>query len=187
MTGLKLPGWNGKTGSQDRINKYNFFNYNFMNQIELHEVQLIGLSLKGKTTNANSQSSIDCGNLWQEFMRDGIAGKIPGKLNEEVLAAYHSYDGDHTQPYAFFIGCKVNPGTVVPEGLDSLTIPSGNYLKITAKGKFPDCIANAWIEIWKTDLPRAYTVDFERYDERAIDWNNSEVDIFLSVKQGDLS
>ena len=153
-----------------------------MNHKQSQEVQLIGLSLKGKTTNANNQSSIDCGNLWQEFMSNGITGKISGKLNDEVLAVYHSYEGDYTQPYAFFIGCKVSPGTVVPAGLDSLTIPSGNYLKITAKGKFPDCIANAWREIWKTDLPRAYKVDFEVYDERATDWNNSEVDIFLAVK-----
>ncbi|MGY0037201.1 GyrI-like domain-containing protein [Pedobacter sp. NJ-S-72] len=155
-----------------------------MNHTEYQEVQLIGLSLKGKTTNENNQSSIDCGGLWQEFSlcSNGIAAQIPDKLNDEVLAAYYAYDGDYTQPYAFFIGCKVNQGTVVPEGLDTLIIPSGNYLKITAKGKFPDCVANSWREIWKTDFPRAYIVDLEVYDERAADWNNSEVDIFLSVK-----
>lgn len=153
-----------------------------MNQTEFQEVQLIGLSLKEKTTNENNQAITDCGNLWQEFMKEGVAARIPGKLNEELLAAYHDYDGDYTQPYAFFIGCKVSPGTVVPEGLNSLVIPAGKYQKITAKGKFPDCVANAWREIWKTDLPRAYTVDFEVYDERSADWNNSEVDIFLSVK-----
>ncbi|KIO78481.1 transcriptional regulator [Pedobacter lusitanus] len=153
-----------------------------MTQTELQGVQLIGISTKEKTTNENDQASIDCGNLWQEFMSNGIAARIPGKLSDEILAAYHSYDGDYTNPYAFFIGCKVSQGTVVPEGLDSLVIPSGNYLKITAKGKFPECIANTWREIWRTDYPRAYTVDFEVYDERSADWNNSEVDIFLSVK-----
>ncbi|QNK63643.1 AraC family transcriptional regulator [Pedobacter sp. PAMC26386] len=154
-----------------------------MNQIELRKIQLIGLSLKGKTTNENDQSSIDCGHLWQEFMSKGIAAQVRGKITDEVLAAYHDYEGDHTQPYSFFIGCKVNPGSEVPEGLESLTIPSGSYEKIVTRGKFPDCIANTWREIWKSDTPsRAYQVDFEVYDERAADWNNSEVDIFLSVK-----
>ena len=107
---------------------------------------------------------IDCGNLWQRFEKEKITTQILNKLGEELFAVYHNYDGDYTQPYAYFIGCKVKKGTVVPEELDSLVIPKNRYQKIVAKGKMPDCVANAWIEIWKGDLPRAYTADFEVYD-----------------------
>ena len=154
-----------------------------MNKVELEAITLIGLSLKTKTTNANGQSGIDCGNLWQEFEKENYADKIPGKLSNEILAVYHQYEGDHTKPFCYFIGCKVKITSQIPQGLESLVIRKGAYQKIIAKGKMPDCIANAWKEIWSSDIPRAYQADFEVYDERSRDWSNAEVDIFLSVKE----
>jgi predicted transcriptional regulator YdeE len=47
----------------------------------------------------------------------------------------------------------------------------------------PDCVANAWKEIWSSGMPRAYQVDFEVYDEKSGDRNNAEVDIFISIEQ----
>ena len=108
-----------------------------MNPIELGEAKLIGLALKGKTTNINEQSSIDCGNLWQEFEKGKYAEKIPNKLTDEILAVYHHYEGDHTKPFSYFIGCKANADTEAPPGLETLIIPQGRYQKIDAKGKCP--------------------------------------------------
>ena len=153
-----------------------------MNKFELEEIQLTGLALKTTTFNANGQSAIDCGKLWQEFTSGSCADKIPGKLSDEIFAVYHGYEGDHTKPYSYFIGCKVNANTPVPPGMDSLIIPVAQYQKIIAKGKMPDCVANAWRAIWQSDISRAYRFDFERYDERSKDWNNTEVDIFIGVK-----
>ncbi len=154
-----------------------------MSEIKLKEIQLIGLSLKTKTFNANGQSAIDCGNLWQEFVNGNYADKVPGKLSNDILAVYHGYEGDHTKPYSYFIGCKVNDNTPVPPGMNSLIIPAAQYQKISAKGKMPDCVANAWSAIWQSDIPRAYQFDFELYDERSKDWSNTEVDIFIGVKE----
>ena len=154
-----------------------------MNKIALPEIHLIGLSLPTKTKNENGQSAIDCGNLWQKFAKENYAQKIPNKLSEDVLAVYHQYDGDHNHPYSYFIGCKVEAGTHPPEGLDRLIIFKGPYQKIIASGKMPDCVANAWYEIWQTDIPRTYQTDFEVYDARSKEWNNAEVDIYLSVQQ----
>lgn len=149
----------------------------------MEETQLIGLALQGKTSNKNGQSNIDCGRLWQKFEKENYSNKIPHKSGDEIFAVYHSYDDDHTQPFSYFIGHKVSPGTQVPEGLDSLTIPQGALKKITAKGKMPDCIINSWQEIWNSDIPRAYSVDFEVYDQRSKDWKNAEVDIYISLKE----
>jgi predicted transcriptional regulator YdeE len=154
-----------------------------MNKVELGEIILVGLPLPTKTTNANGQSYIDCGNLWQQFLNDNYADKIPGKLSEEILAVYHQYEGDHTQPFSYFIGCKVKDGAEVPPGLQRLIIPAATYEKITSKGQMPDCIAASWRNIWKSGIPRAYETDFEVYDERSSDWSNAEVDIFLSIKE----
>jgi predicted transcriptional regulator YdeE len=152
-----------------------------MNNIELAEIKLTGLALKMKTSNENGQSGFDCGALWQKFENEGYFDKIPGKLSNEILAVYHQYDGDYTRAFSYFIGCKVNNDAIIPKGLDSLIIPKGNYLKITSKGKIPECLAHSWIEIWNSDIPRAYKTDFEVYDERTRDWGNAEIDIFLSV------
>ncbi|HET6528078.1 MAG TPA: GyrI-like domain-containing protein [Balneolaceae bacterium] len=153
-----------------------------MQKTPFFETHLIGLALKGKTTNKNGQSSIDCGKLWQQFEAENIAGKIPDKLSDEIFAVYHNYEGDFTQPFSYFIGCKVAPNTKIPEGLNDLTISKGIFSKRTAKGKMPDCVADTWKEIWNSGLQRAYQRDFEIYDERSKDWNDAEVDIYVSVK-----
>jgi len=146
------------------------------------DFKLTGLKLDKKTFNANGQAAVDCGSLWQHFMGDAVANKITNKLSTDIYAVYFEYDGDHTQPYSFFIGCKVHPDAETPKGLDSINIPNQNYTVVTAKGKMPDCVANAWQDIWKSNIDRAYGFDFEVYNELSADWENAVVDIYLSVK-----
>jgi predicted transcriptional regulator YdeE len=104
-------------------------------------------------------------------------------MNKDTYAVYYDYDGDYTKPYAYFIGCPVADDAEVPVGMETITIPEQTYEVITAKGQMPNCIANAWREIWKNNNDnRAYGYDFEVYSEKSADWNNAEVDIFLSKK-----
>jgi predicted transcriptional regulator YdeE len=152
-----------------------------MNKIKQSGFTLIGLKLKGKTTNENGQSGIDCGNLWQKFEKDLIAEKIPGKLSDEKYAVYFEYEGDHTKPFSYFIGCRVNNDASAPPDMTILTVPAGNFTRMIAKGKMPDCVANAWKDIWNSKIERAYQFDYEIYDEQSKDWKNAEVDIFVSV------
>jgi predicted transcriptional regulator YdeE len=146
-------------------------------------VTLIGLKLKDKTTNENAQAMIDCGNHWQKFEQEGILNKIPGKSSANIYAVYYEYESDHTKPYSYFIGCPVAKDTPVPEGMDRLIIPKQKYDHIIAKGKMPDCVADAWRNVWQSDRNRAYDFDFEIYSEKSSDWSNAEVDIYLSIKE----
>ncbi len=152
-----------------------------MSKVTEPEIHLIGIKLKTKTYNANGQAGIDCTNVWREFTAGNYAATIPNKLSEEIFAVYYAYEGDHTKPYSYFLGCKVKPGTVIPQGLDGLTIPAGSYEKISSAGKMPDCIVQTWKNIWASGMARAYKFDFELYDERSKDWNNAEVDVYLSL------
>ncbi len=152
-----------------------------MDTVLKESFRLIGIALKKKTSNANGQSAIDCGNLWQEFEKRNISAQISGGSGREIYAVYYNYEGDHTKPFSYFIGCRVPSDTETPDGLDQLTIPESRYQEIFAKGKMPDCVADSWRLIWNADVPRAYQYDFEVYDDRSIDWQNAEVDIFLSV------
>jgi predicted transcriptional regulator YdeE len=80
-----------------------------------------------------------------------------------------------------FLILSVAAGTELPGGLDKLVIPAGKCEKIIVYGKMPDCIANAWKELWKADIPLSYKADFDVYDERGKDWSNATIDLYLSV------
>ncbi len=153
-----------------------------MDETTFQQTHLIGISLPHKTSNQGGQSGKDCGMLWQKFEDQDVASKIPSKKSHAVYAVYHNYEGDHTQPFSYFIGCPVEDDASVPQGLDVLTLPGGFFQKFVAKGKIPDSIAATWRQIWESTVPRAYTADFEVYDERASDWSDGKVDIFISVK-----
>ena len=154
-----------------------------MSKTTIPDIHLIGLALKEKTSNAHGQSSIDCKNLWHQFEDGKYAASVTNKLSDDIYGVYHQYDGDSTKPFSYFIGCKVKPGTTAPEGLINLTIPAGNYELVSAKGKMPDCVIKAWKDIWAADYKRTYQTDFEVYDDRSKDWNNAEVDVYISVKE----
>lgn len=152
-----------------------------MNKVKREAIHLIGIKLKKKTFNAGGQSMIDCGSLWQEFEKRNITGQIPDALGDEVFAVYYDYEGDHTKPFSYFIGRPVEKNAQRPDGLDELFIPESMFRRIEAKGKMPDCVAGAWRQIWQSDTERAYRYDFEIYDHRSRNWEDAEVDIFLSV------
>jgi predicted transcriptional regulator YdeE len=144
--------------------------------------RLIGIALKNKTSNGNGQSGMDCGNLWQKFEKEDTFNTIQGKISNEIFAVYYNYEGDYTKPFSYFIGCKVKVETEVPEVMNSIMIPDGNYQLFKAKGKMPDCIGKAWQEIWSSDIQRAYMADFEVYGEGSRNPVNAEIDIYLSVE-----
>lgn len=144
-------------------------------------IYLTGIALPEKTTNDNNQAMKDCGGLWEKFEKGGYFTKIPQRIEDKVYAVYFDYEGDHTKPYSYFIGCRIEPGSPVPEDMESVVIPPGDFKMFTAKGKMPECIGTTWGKIWEADIKRAYKADFEIYDERSRDWENAEVDIFISI------
>lgn len=148
-------------------------------KVERDTIHLIGIALKESTTNQNGQSSIDCGNLWQQFEKVDLS-RVPSKLDNDVYAVYHQYDSDHTEHFHYFIGCRVESISEIPESLTSLTIPKGSFFKKVAKGKMPNCIADTWREIWNSNLSRNYQFDFEVYGEKSKNWSDAEVEIYIS-------
>lgn len=146
------------------------------------DFKLVGLKLIGKTTNQNNQSAKDCGTLWQKFERDKIFELIPNKLSNEVYAVYFDYEGDETNPFSYFIGCKTDKSLETPKELEDLVIPSQDYTRFSAKGGMTGCITDAWKQIWNSGLNRKFGFDFEVYDERSQDWSNAEVDIYISTR-----
>lgn len=154
--------------------------------ITLPSFHFTGLPLRTSNDKIN-----EIGAHWGKFYSEKIIDKIPGKIDNKVLALYTDYEGDHTKPYTLILGCRVDstrgttntaPRRAPGEELVSRTIPEAKYAVFTAKGKMPDCIVKTWGEIWNSGIYRAYNFDFEVYGEKSPNPEDVEVEIYISVK-----
>lgn len=153
-----------------------------MQTVKIEPFKIIGI--KVRTTNQNGQSAQDIGALWTKFLTEKIAEKIPNKVENSVFSIYTNYQGDFTQPYDTILGCKVNSLEEIPEGMIGQEFEGGNYVKFISKGNLNEGIVyKTWEEIWKSEMKRVYTADFEVYGEKAQNPENAEVDIFIAVKE----
>ena len=117
----------------------------------------------GKKVRTNNQNTDVILGLWEEFSRLNVKG--------DVYAVYSNYTSDFTEDYDLHIGTE--------EELTNernITIPAGNYHVIEVDSTVPNAVFSAWVEIWNSDLNRAYTTDFEFYGK------DGSVKIFLSIK-----
>jgi predicted transcriptional regulator YdeE len=152
-----------------------------MNRQSIQSFHVMGIAVR--TTNENNQSATDIPALWNRFMKEAIAQKIPGKISNTLYCIYTAYEKDHTQPYTTILGCPVADLTHIPAGMKGITIAAADYTKFTASGNLMEGVVfNEWVKIWNADLGRAFTADFEVYGEKTTDPANAEVDIFVAVK-----
>ncbi|MEN5232612.1 GyrI-like domain-containing protein [Sphingobacterium faecium] len=152
-----------------------------MKKMTIEPFKLIGISIR--TTNENGLATTDISDLWSRFIKENILEAIPNKIDNTIYSLYTDYVSDHTEPYTTIIGCKVKSLSTIPKGMVWKSIDGGNYLKLTAKGNLMNgLIVNKWQEIWKLDLKRVFTADFEVFGEKALDPTHAEIDFFIAVK-----
>lgn len=154
------------------------------NPVKHKEFSVIG-SFAETTNAAEMKGEGVIGQLWERFYHDEIRHTIPNKMNTSILALYTNYESDETGKYSFGIGAEVEQNTTVPEGLEKVVVPEANYIIFTTrKGPVHEVVVEAWKEIWEWSKTneRAFLTDFELYDERATDPENSQIDIYISVK-----
>jgi predicted transcriptional regulator YdeE len=149
--------------------------------MKLQSFSIIGISVR--TTNENGQAGKDIPALWNQFISEGIAEKIPNKTDHSIYCIYTEYEKDHTKPYTTILGCKVADLNTIPVGMVGKTFKEENYSVHTAKGNLlQGVVFDEWTRIWNSNLPRTFTADFEVYGEKAQDPDNAEVDIFIAIK-----
>lgn len=151
-----------------------------MNTKTIKPFHIMGIAIR--TTNENQQAATDIPLLWQRFMSEQLAEKIPDKTDDAIYCVYTDYEKDHTKPYTTILGCSVYDTSDVPEGMVARTIPGGSYKLFTAKGNLMQgAVISEWIKIWNAPIQRIFTSDFEVYGEKARNLENGEVDIFIAV------
>jgi len=133
-----------------------------------------------RTTNENGQAGKDIGDLWTRFVSEGVQHKIPGKLSEDVYCIYTDYETDHTGWYTAVIGCRVSEPEIDTVWFTAL-VPAGTFRVYQPMGKFPDCVADTWMQIWQDGVTRNYLADYDLYKAGAKSFEETETEIHLGV------
>jgi|HubBroStandDraft_4_1064222.scaffolds.fasta_scaffold350704_2 predicted transcriptional regulator YdeE len=137
----------------------------------------IGLELR--TNNEECSSAMPAHK--ERFFKENIPSKIPNKVNGNILALYTDYEGDDTKPYSWVLGCEVSSLDNIPEGLVGQVIPEATYAVFTTQGEFPQGLISAWQAIWKSNLHRSYTSDFEVYRSDFDPQKNPQVKVYIAI------
>ena len=130
-----------------------------------HEsLDVSAFDLAGLETRASNDDPSPIGALWGSFFSDARMQEVPA-LDDDVVAVYCEYEGDHTRPYTFFLGRRIAADACLPEGLPEgilrRRVPAGKFARIVSVGEQPGAMIATWQEIWGMPLARRYDHDFE--------------------------
>lgn len=141
--------------------------------VELAKKIVVGVS--AETGNSDPEMGAVISGLWQKLYQGGVSGVIPNKINSHAIGLYSDYTKDG---YTVTVGHEVSaPGH---EEWAVKTIPAGTYAKFSFYGHMQKAVADAWGEIWKMDLDRSFTGDYEEYLDH--DGENAHIHIFIALK-----
>ncbi|MFI4983788.1 MAG: GyrI-like domain-containing protein [Rickettsiales bacterium] len=155
---------------------------------KLPEMKLIGITCRTNNASEMNSATAKIGAMIARYAQEEIAQQIPlRKSPMTTYSAYTDYASDMSGDYTYFVGEEVESLDDIPSGLAALTIPAQQYTKITTEmGAMPMVCISAWQQIWQdADLgvQRSYATDFELYDIRAKDPQNTVLDIFIGVNE----
>jgi predicted transcriptional regulator YdeE len=156
----------------------------------VHKSSFSVIGVEVRTSNAKEATSDGIiGKQWQKFFQESVLEKIPNQVDNNLYAVYSDYSDNRKGEYSFLIGAKVADGAIAPPGFVFKTVPSGRYAMITTEtGPVAKVVVAAWQRVWQLEDKhelggtRAYRADFELYDQRANDPQNSQADLYIGLK-----
>jgi len=173
-------GWSGSLATQEGP-----VNPKIVQQKEAFMV----VSISGRTSNAKEMTGEGIiGMFWARLFQEKMLSQIREKADGNVVAVYTDYASDHNGEYTYILGARVKSADNVPPGMVAKTIPAGKYAVFTTEqGPAYQVVPRAWQKI--NSLPKAatggnrlYQADYEIYDERARDPQNSVVDVYVGIR-----
>lgn len=151
-----------------------------MNYEIVHLQEKIVAGIKIRTSNSDPNMTTDIGGLWQQFFQNGVYQSIGNKKNDKTMGLYTNYENDVTGAYDVVVCCEVEKVSNLTSNLCIQTIPAGKYAKFIVKGDMHIAVADFWMKLWKMDLDRKYSCDFEEY-QSGNDAENTEIHIYISL------
>ncbi len=159
-------------------------------KLELHEIKLVGIAAKTSNSLETNPETAKIRATIDNYLENNLAEKIAGRLKPgTTYCVYTSYESDEHGEYLYFVGEEVGSFDNLDPMFTKLTIPAALYTKFECgPGKMPTVCIDAWGKIWQmseVDLggKRSYIADFEIYDQRAKDFANTTLDIYIGIKR----
>ena len=147
--------------------------------IELQPFTLSGISIRTSNSEQAQPFRETIGDLWQRFMGQGLADKIPDKLPDSPLyGVYSDYESDANGQFTATVAVAVSAAT---PAFDTIEVGGGRYLVFEARGAIPQSVIEAWGKIWpffetSKEWKRRFATDFEVYR------NPGVVEIYIAVE-----
>ena len=157
--------------------------------VKVHVEEFLVMGIAARTTNEREMSGKGAiGELWATFLKNNFVERIPGRLDNRIVAVYSDYANGKDGEYSYLLGARVGSLEPAPEGMASHRIPSGDYAMFTAKGRPPaEMVVGIWKQIWSLEtrdkLERAYRTDFEIYSDAA-NPADTLVDVYVGLLFG---
>lgn len=136
--------------------------------------QKIIVGVRGVTSDSDPNMGKVIGNLWEKLYQGGVSATIKNKINQYAIGLYSDYSNGQ---YHVTVGNEVSKAA--NDELTVKIIPAGKYAKFSIRGHMVKAVAQAWEEIWKMDLNRSYTGDFEEYLDS--DLENANINIYIAL------
>jgi predicted transcriptional regulator YdeE len=154
------------------------------------QAQFSVIGIEVRTNNAKEASGAgSIPKLWDKFFKDGVLDRIPNKDGFDILVVYSNYRSDRNADYDYLIGARVKDASAIPAGMVAKTVLGGVYTIVTTpSGPVSKVVPETWRRIWEFEdkgqlgAVRAYKTDFEVYDQRSRDPQNSQVDVYIGLK-----
>lgn len=155
-----------------------------MNQRTTKKTAFNVIGITCRTSNVNNKAQKDIPLLWEQFMNENLLAKIPKRVNEGLYCIYTDYVSDDQGDYTVILGAEsLDMDTPLPEGVVRHMVAESDYLCLPVKGDYPHSLVHTWEWVWKkSDLPRAYTNDFEYYPEGMKNPKEPKLDVYIAVK-----
>jgi len=150
-----------------------------------HHPSFTVLGLRTRTTNAleTDAATARIPGLWHRWFAGGGAAQLSGSAPHAAsYGLYHAYESDHRGAYDLVVGAAMPSTATPPPGFTRVDVPAAPYLVFRGIGARPAIVIQTWATVWEyfanhSDVRRAYTMDFERYDPAQGD----QVDIYIAI------
>lgn len=147
--------------------------------VELQPFTLSGISIRTSNSEQAQPFTETIGGLWQRFIGQGLADKVPAKLPDSPLyGVYSNYESDANGQFTATVAVAVSAAT---PAFDTIEVGGGRYLVFEARSAVPQSVIEAWGRIWSyfaasKEWKRRFAEDFELY--RGPD----KVEIYIGVE-----
>lgn len=148
---------------------------------QISDITVSGISIRTTNHDEFNKETAKLSHLWQRFLSEGIAEKIPCKIQDSpIYGVYSDYESDFSGFYTVTAGCAIDHTQPIDTEFNTLTIYDGHYLVFSGQGNMPQVVSDTWKNIWTyfesaTRYKRNYITDFELW--RGAD----EIEIYIGV------